>query len=84
MDRVLTTLQRGIINNHALQLAVGCSHPGIELLIEILTLYNTDAELDIQQEKYAELDEKIFNAVGYYGRIDTEMYRRTLGHLNHN
>ena len=42
---------RGVINNHALQLAAGCSHPGIELLIEILNLYNTDAELDIQQEK---------------------------------
>ena len=35
--------------NHAFQLAAGCSHPEIELLIEILTLYNTDAELDIQQ-----------------------------------
>ena len=36
-----------------------------------------------QKKKYAELDEKIFNAVGYDGRVDTEMYRRTLGHLNH-
>ena len=47
------------------------------------------AELNIQQalsgtvlvpprkEKYAELDEKIFNAVGYYGRVDTEMNCRT-------
>ena len=89
MNRVLT---RG--HNHALQLAAGCSHPGIELLIEILTLYNTDAELDIQQalsgtvlvprrkKKYAELDEKVFNAVGYYGRVDTEMYCRTLGYAN--
>ena len=82
-------------HNHALQLAAGCSHPGIELQIEILTLYNRDAELNIQQalsgtvlvlrrkKKYAELDEKIFNAVGYYGRVDTEMNCRTLGHLNH-
>ena len=82
-------------HNHALQLAAGCSHPGIELLIETLTLYNTDAELNIQQalsgtvmvprqkKKYAKLDEKIFNAVGYYGRVDTEMNCRTLGHLNH-
>ena len=64
-------------------------------IIEILTLYNTDAELDIQQalsrtvliprrkKKYAELDEKIFNTVGYYRRVDTDMYCRTLGHLNH-
>ena len=36
-------------HNHALQLAAGCSHPGIELLVEIPILYNTDAELDIQQ-----------------------------------
>ena len=36
-------------HNHALQLAVGCSYPGIELLVEIPILYNTDAELDIQQ-----------------------------------
>ena len=36
-------------HNHALQLAMGCSHPGIELLVEIQTLYNTDAELNIQQ-----------------------------------
>ena len=35
--------------NHALQLTAGCSHPGIELLIEIPTLYNTGEELDIQQ-----------------------------------
>ena len=33
--------------NHALQLAGRCSHPGIELLVEIPTLDNTDAELDI-------------------------------------
>ena len=36
-------------HNHALQLTVGCSHPGIELLLEIPTLYNTDVELEIQQ-----------------------------------
>ena len=84
-------------HNRALQVAMaaGCSLPGIELLIEILTLYNTDAELNIQQalsgtvlvprrkKKYAEFDEKIFNSVGYYGRVITEMYCRTLGHLNH-
>ena len=35
--------------NHALQVAAGCSHPGIELLEEIPTLYNTDAKLNIQQ-----------------------------------
>ena len=82
-------------HNHALQLAAGCSHPGIELLIETLTLYNTDAELNIQQalsgtvmvprqkKKYAKLAQKIFNAMGYYGRVDTEMNCRTLGHLNH-
>ena len=81
-------------HNRALQLAAGCSHPGIELLTEILTLYNTDAELNIQQalsgmvlvprrkKKYAELDEKIFNAVGYYGSVDTEMNCRTWGHLD--
>ena len=31
-------------HNRALQLVAGCSHPGIELLREILTLYNTDAD----------------------------------------
>ena len=36
-------------HNHALQLTAGYSHPGIELVVEIPTLYNTDAELDIQQ-----------------------------------
>ena len=36
-------------HNHALQLTAGSSHPGIELLVEIPTLCNTDAELDIQQ-----------------------------------
>ena len=36
-----------------------------------------------RKKKYNELDEKIFNAVGYDGRVDTEMYCRTLGHLNH-
>ena len=36
-------------HNHALQLTAGCSHPGIKLLVEIPTLYNTDADLDIQQ-----------------------------------
>ena len=78
-------------HNHTLQLATGCFHPGIELLIEILTLYITDAELDIQQtlsgtvlvprrkKKYAELDEKIFDAVGFYGRVDIEMFK--LQHL---
>ena len=35
-------------HNHALELTAGCSHPGIELLVEIPTMYNTDAELDIQ------------------------------------
>ena len=35
-------------HNHALQLVAGCSHPGIGLIIDILTLYNTDAELNIQ------------------------------------
>ena len=34
-------------HNHALQLTAGCSHPGFELLAEIPTLHNTDAELDI-------------------------------------
>ena len=75
-------------HNRALQLVAGCSHPGIELLIEILTLHNTDAEQTLsgtvdKEKKYNELDEKIFNAVGYYGRVDTEMNCRTLGHLNH-
>ena len=36
-------------HNHALQLAAGCSHPGIELMVEILTPYNTDAGFDITQ-----------------------------------
>ena len=36
-------------HNHALQLTAGCSHAGIELVVEIPTLYNTDAELNIQQ-----------------------------------
>ena len=36
-------------HNHALQLTAGCPHPGNELLVEIQTLYNTDAELHIQQ-----------------------------------
>ena len=35
-------------HNHALQLTAGCSYPGIELVVDIPTLYNTDAELDIQ------------------------------------
>ena len=50
MDYVLAQL-RGTMegHNYALQLTVGCSHPGIELLVEIPTLYNTDAKLDIQQ-----------------------------------
>ena len=32
-------------HNHALQLTAGCSHDGIELVVEIPTLYNKDAEL---------------------------------------
>ena len=35
-------------HNHALQLTAGCSHPGIELVVEIPTLYNTGAEFNIQ------------------------------------
>ena len=45
-------------HNHALQLAAGSSHPGIELLIEILTLNNTDAELDIQQTLSGTVDKE--------------------------
>ena len=78
MDRVLTTSRRGIITLFNWQRVV-------VILIEILTLYNTNTELNIQQalsgmvlvprrkKKYAELDEKIFNALGYYGRVDNEM-----------
>ena len=36
-------------HNHAVQLTTGCSHPGIELLVEIPILYNTDVELNIKQ-----------------------------------
>ena len=36
-------------HNHALQLTAGCSHPGIEILVGIQTLYNMGAELNIQQ-----------------------------------
>ena len=36
-------------HNHAVHLTAGLSHAGIELVVEIPTLYNTDAELNIQQ-----------------------------------
>ena len=62
-------------HNHALKLTSECSHPRIEHLVEIPTLYNTDAELDIQQTLSGTVLPLVPHRKKKYANFDLRYYR---------